>query len=68
MANVDNDDEFPELDSALLERITNLGDEEGAQRASALRQGLAEYDLNADDFDILETATEDPDAIVYLPA
>jgi GTP-binding protein len=37
-------------------------------RANALRAGLEDYDLNEEDRDILETATEDPDAIVYLPA
>ena len=37
-------------------------------RAAALRQGLNEYDLDEDDFDVLEAVTEDPDEITYLPA
>ena len=61
-------DDFPDLDEALAERIRGIDDEEAAQRASALRQGLADYDLDDDDFGILDLATEDPDAIVYLPA
>lgn len=61
-------DEFPELDSALVERITSIDDAEAAQRADALRAGLADYDLDDEDLGILDAATEDPDAIVYLPA
>ena len=63
-----DDDDFPEIDTALADRIRGIDDDEAAQRASALRQGLEEYDLEDDDFEILETATEDPDAIVFLPA
>jgi GTP-binding protein len=37
-------------------------------RAAALRQGLNDYDLDEDDFDVLEAVTEDPDEITYLPA
>ena len=62
------DDDFPELDTALAERVRSINDDDAAQRASALRQGLEEYDLEDDDFEILEAATEDPDAIVFLPA
>ncbi|MFZ2964265.1 MAG: ribosome biogenesis GTPase Der [Rhodoglobus sp.] len=64
----DEDDDFPELDTALVERVRSIDDEQAAQRAEALRAGLAEYELDADDLDILDAATEDPDAIVYLPA
>ncbi len=63
-----DDDDFPELDTALAERVRSINDDDAAQRASALRQGLEEYDLEDDDFEILEAATEDPDAIVFLPA
>ncbi|MCU1441233.1 MAG: ribosome biosis GTPase Der [Rhodoglobus sp.] len=68
MADDDAKDDFPEIDTALVERITGMDDEEAAQRTSALRQGLADYDLDDEDLGILEAATEDPDAIVYLPA
>ena len=64
----DTADDFPELDSALVERITSIDDAEAAQRADALRAGLADYDLDDEDLGILDAATEDPDAIVYLPA
>ena len=64
----DADDDFPEIDSGLAERITSLDDDLAAQRAASLRAGLADYDLDADDLDILETVTEDPNQITYLPA
>ena len=63
-----DEDDFPELDTALADRIRGLDDQEAAQRASALRQGLSDYELDDEDLDILETVTDDPDAIVYLPA
>ncbi|NEM89925.1 ribosome biogenesis GTPase Der [Galbitalea soli] len=64
----DEKDDFPELDGQLVDRLNALTEEEAAQRATALRAGLEDYDLEDDDLDILESATEDPDAIVYLPA
>ena len=67
MADDDNDD-FPEIDATLAERIRGIDDDEAAQRASALRQGLAEYELDDTDLDVLDAVTEDPDAITYLPA
>ena len=67
MADDENDD-FPELDSALADRVRGIDDDEAAQRASALRQGLEEYELDDEDLGILDLATDDPDAIIYLPA
>jgi len=64
----DSEDDFPELDTALAERIRGIDDDEAAQRASALRQGLADYDLDDEDLAVLESASDDPDAIIYLPA
>src|SRR6187431_363133 len=64
----DHDDDFPELDTALVERVTTLDEDEAAQRAASLRAGLADYDLEDDDLDLLDTAINDPDAITYLPA
>jgi len=64
----DEKDDFPELDSALAERVRGIDDDEAALRASALRQGLEEYELDDEDLGILDLATDDPDAIVYLPA
>lgn len=62
------DDDFPAFDAGLADRINSLDDESAAQRASALRAGLEQYELDEEDIGILESATEDPDAIVYLPA
>jgi GTP-binding protein len=67
MADDENDD-FPEIDSTLADRIRGIDDDEAALRASALRQGLSEYELDDEDLGILEAVTDDPDAIVYLPA
>jgi GTPase len=64
----DENDDFPELDAALATRITTLDETDAAKRAASLRAGLADYDLDEEDLGLLETATEDPDAITYLPA
>lgn len=64
----DTDDDFPELDSGLVERITTLGEEDAAQRAASLRAGLSDYDLDDEDLGLLDLASEDPDKITYLPA
>lgn len=63
-----DDDEFPELNPELADRLAALDEETAAQRASALRAGLDEYELDDDDIGILDSATDDPDAIHYLPA
>ena len=70
MPDTDNSapDDFPELDEKLADRLRALDETEPAQRANALRAGLDDYDLDDDDLGILDTAGEDPDAIVYLPA
>ena len=67
MADHDTDD-YPEVDSKLAERITAIDEDDALFRANALRAGLADYDLEDDDLDILDAGDVDPDAIVYLPA
>ena len=62
------DDIYPELDPALADRLAALPDDEAALRASALRTGLEEYELEDEDLAILDAVTEDPQAITYLPA
>ncbi len=52
----------------LTETLGELDDDVALARATALRASLEEYDLDDDDFDILETVTENPDEITYLPA
>jgi len=64
----DNTDDFPEIDSGLADRIISMDDTDAAQRAASLRAGLEDYDLDDEDLGLLDLATEDPDAIVYLPA
>jgi GTP-binding protein len=53
------DDDFGD-DPDLAERLASLDEAEGEQRAEALRQGLADYELDEDDEDILE-GLEDED-------
>ena len=67
MADHDTDD-YPEVDSKLAERITAIDEDDALFRANALRAGLADYDLEDGDLDILDAGDVDPDAIVYLPA
>jgi GTP-binding protein len=64
----DENDDYPELDSGVVERLNALGEEDGALRANALRAGLTDYDLDDDDYEVLEMSEYDPDAIVYMPA
>jgi GTP-binding protein len=52
----------------LAERLASVDEELAHQRATALRAGLDEYELDEGDLDVLDAATEDPDAIHYLPA
>ncbi|KQV05056.1 ribosome biogenesis GTPase Der [Leifsonia sp. Root112D2] len=61
-------DQIPELDDALVERLGALDEELATSRAAALRSGLEDYDLGDEDRALLDAATEDPDAITYLPA
>src|SRR6185312_84056 len=62
------DDNFPELDPLLVEKLGAIDEADAVQRANALRQGLSDYELDDEDLELLDAATDDPDAIVYLPA
>jgi GTP-binding protein len=62
------DDTIPPLDSELVARLTDLDEDLASQRAAALRTGLDEYELDEEDFEVLEAVTDDPNAIQYLPA
>jgi GTP-binding protein len=68
MADSTADDNFPELDPHLAEKLAAIDEADAAQRAAALRQGLGDYELDDEDLQILDSATDDPDAIVFLPA
>jgi GTP-binding protein len=61
-------DDYPAIDGDLAERIISLDDTEAAQRAASLRAGLGDYDLDDEDLGLLDSISDDPDAIVYLPA
>jgi GTP-binding protein len=63
-----DNDEFPAEDDDLAERLASIDEDLAAKRAAALRSGLADYELDDSDVDVLDAATEDADAIVYLPA
>jgi GTPase len=60
-------DEFPDLDDAFVERINAIPESEAEQRAASLRAGLSDYDLDDEDLGLLDGASDDPDAITYLP-
>ena len=62
------DDDYPELDGQMVDRLATLEDVDAEQRASALKQGLGEYELDDEDIEVLENDVWDPDAITYSPA
>ncbi len=64
----DHDDDFPALDSGLHERLSSIDEELASQRAQTLRAGLEDYELDDEDLEVLESATDDPDKDTYLPA
>ncbi|TFC12473.1 ribosome biogenesis GTPase Der [Cryobacterium algoritolerans] len=68
MNNNDFDDTIPAIDTELVSRLDGLDEDLVTQRAAALRTGLNEYELDDEDFDVLDSVTDDPDAIQYLPA
>jgi len=70
MTNQFDDTTIPELDPEIASRLTDIDEDDAliAQRAAALRTGLNEYDLDDEDFDVLDSVSDDPDAIQYLPA
>ncbi len=64
----DDTDDFGELDTAIVERLNSLSETDAAARAASLLAGLRDYELEDEDLDVLDAVTEDPDAIVFLPA
>lgn len=65
-----SEEEFEDVpfDAATLERLNSISDEEAENRAKALRAGLDEFDLEAEDFDVLNESDEWDDTPRYLPA
>lgn len=64
----DETDDFPELNPELAERLASMDDDAAAQRATALRAGLDDYELEDDDLDLLEHGEGDVEGPTYLPA
>jgi GTP-binding protein len=52
----------------LVDRMSELTDADAAQRAEALRKGLADYDLDDEDISLLESHLGDTDEVIELPA
>ncbi len=63
-----NHDDYGDLDPKLSEKISELDESEALMRANALRAGLEDYELDEEDRDLLDSASDDPDAVIYLPA
>jgi len=62
------DAEFDDyIDDAEL-NLDELDDEVALARATALRAGLDDYDLDEDDIAVLDAVTDNPNQITYLPA
>jgi GTP-binding protein len=61
-------DDYDEEIGDLVDRLSELTDDDAAQRAEALRQGLADYDLDDDDISLLESHIGDTDEVIELPA
>lgn len=52
----------------LVDRMSELTDADAAQRAEALRKGLADYDLDDEDISLLESHIGDTVEVIELPA
>ncbi|MCU1571018.1 MAG: ribosome biosis GTPase Der, partial [Naasia sp.] len=64
----DTDSEYAAGDDDLEQRLATYDEDLAAKRASSLRAGLADYELDDEDLDLLDASVEDPDEIRYLPA
>jgi len=63
-----DDAAVPALDEIDIERLRSLDEDLASARAESLRSGLAEYDLEDDDFELLEGDLADIDDIEATPA
>ena len=63
-----SDDEYEGHDDKLAEKLADLDEGLVEQRAATLMAGLADYDLDEEDAELLAGLSEDPNAITYLPA
>lgn len=67
MANTPDED-YDFGDDNLVDHMHGIDEDLATARANSLRAGLSDYDLEDDDFDVLDAVTEDADEITYLPA
>lgn len=58
----------PELEDDFIERVEGVDDAFAEQQAASLRAGLEAYDLDDEDFDLLESDFADSDEPLLLPA
>ncbi|MEO8262261.1 MAG: ribosome biogenesis GTPase Der [Pseudolysinimonas sp.] len=65
---IDDDEILDEFDPELSARLDALDEDEAEQRAASLRAGLADFDLDDEDLELLEAVGEGSDGITYLPA
>jgi GTP-binding protein len=65
-----NEEEFLAEPAApeFIERLQNMSTDEEESRARVLRSGLEDYDLDDEDFDVLEADDEQVDGHYFLPA
>jgi GTP-binding protein len=61
-------DDYDDDIGDLVDRMSELTDADAAQRAEALRRGLADYDLDDDDISLLESHIGDTDEVIEFPA
>ncbi|WP_345752982.1 ribosome biogenesis GTPase Der [Microbacterium rhizophilus] len=62
------DDEYEGKPDRLAERLAEVDEELAERRAATLRQGLEDYDLDAEDAELLAGVQRGDDGIEYLPA
>jgi GTP-binding protein len=63
-----DDTELPVLDDATRERLAAIDEDEAARRAESLRAGLAAYELDDEDLELLDAVETDEHGITYRPA
>ena len=56
------------IDPAFLQRLRELDDSEAEAKERALRAGLDDYELEVEDFDVLDIELDQLEGPVYLPA
>lgn len=65
-----NEEDFNEepVDPEFVERLRSMSSDEEDNRARVLRSGLEDYDLEPEDFEVIDGAEEFLDGPIFLPA